>query len=378
MPQRLAATHLQEPRLVVVLAGAATVGTRTATALERAVVPNLAALAERGRCGRLRAVAPHMPADAPSAQAALLGATLPEALDQGAVAAESADVVVGAGERCTLIEVLDHTGDAAPALHVARAADVLRGRLSGYRVGAIRRGNQILLVGPGWPSLPEVDGLHLRVAPAGYVPDRPSLDADTVAIATAGSSLLGVARLLGAATVVIDATRGGRQDPVPARLRQAAGRALLGGARTVVVESSAPLVARRGHSDQPNRERAVAEVLGRLDRELIGPLRTAASWQGAAFVVTADVARVSAGQPTTGDVPIIVAGGRDEPVSDASPRVAADGTMLPPRHSERGVADRPIVTSPFAVPPARDPNAPVRFTRDPTTGITTPEEQAAS
>lgn len=374
MPERQPTSQLPEPRLLVVLAGAASVGTTTPTALERASLPALSALASSGRTGRLRAVAPHLEADASTAHATLLGVALSEALDPAAVAAESVGATVGAGEQYALIEVLDHTGEPAPALHVGRAVEVIRAQLPWHRVATVRRGNHVLLAGPSRPVLPDVDGLELRMAPSGLVPERPALDHGTLVIATAGSLLIGVARLLGAAVVIVDGTRAGRQDPVPARLRTAAAAALLGGARTVVVESTAPLVARRGHRDDASRERAVAGALAMLDRELVGPLAATASWARASFAVTADVARVSAGQPTAGDVPLIAALGRDEQIAPPHRSApVAEGVTPPPPYSERGVSDRPIVTSPFTIPPARDPEAPLRFRRDPATGVTLPD-----
>ncbi len=362
-----------EPRVLLVLAGAATVGTTTATALERASMPNLAALAQRGGSARLRAVAPHLPADELSAAATLLGAALPAALDVAAVAGEASGAVIASDEAVTLVDVVDHLGEPAPALHVARAVDVLRGQLTGHRVAAVRRGNQTVLAGPHRPQMPYVDGLELRVAPAGWRPSAPALDASTVVVATAGASILGVARLLGARAVVVDGLRLGRPDPVPARLRAAATQALLGGARTVVVESAAPLVARRGSRDEATREAAVAAVLGRLDRELIGPLAAAAAWREAAFIVTADLPRRSAGAPVTGEVPITVQAGRAATAATPPRTPAVDGTLQPPRYSERGVADRAILTTPFVLPPARDPAAPLRFRRDAESGVTVPE-----
>lgn len=369
-----AVVHLPEPRLLVVLAGAATHGTRTATALERATVPSLAAMAERGHCGRLRTIPPHLPVEEGSSLAALLGTALPEPLDPGTLAAEASGALLAPGERCGLVEVLDHAGEPAPALHVARAVEVLRGRLPRHRVVAVRRGNQVLLAGAtGIDALPSVQGLELRLAPAGYLPERPALDERTVVVATAGSIILGVARLLGARALAVDGVLAGGRDLVPARLRSAGAGALLHGASTVIVEAAAPLLARRGHRDEPARERAVAAALSQLDRELIGPLRTAAAWRGAGFVVTADVARRTTGQPVEGDVPIIVAAAREHEAAEPAAGAALDGVLLPPRYSERGVAERPIVTSPFAVPPARDPDAPLRFRRDPATGVTVPD-----
>lgn len=373
MSQTSAQPQLPEPRVLLVLAGAASVGTVTTTALERASMPNLSAIGARGRTARLRAVAPHLPADEPSAQATLLGTALPAALDAAAVAAHASGAVLGAGEHVALVEVLDHVGEPAPALHVARAVDVLRAQLSRHRIAAVRRGNQVLLAGYGRPEMPYVDGLELRLAPQGWRPEHAPLDRSTVVVAAGGATILGVAGVLGAGTTVVDGLRSGRSDPLPARLRSAATEALLDGARTVIVESNAALVARRGQPDEVLRERAVAAALARLDRELVGPLATAAAWHAAGFVVTADLPRRSTGQPARGEVPILVSSGRLVTGGRTPQRPAVEGTMQPPAFSERGALDRPIVTTPFAIPPMRDPEAPVRFRRDPASGVTLPE-----
>ncbi len=180
----------------MVLAGAASVATRTVTALERASLPNLAAMAERGRCGRLRVIAPHLPVDETSAHAALLGAAIPEPLDAATVAAESVGASLAPGERCTLVEVLDHTGEAAPALPVGRAVEVLRSQLTDQRVATVRRGNQVLLAGHRRPrAMPHVDGLELRAGAPGLASGaRGPLDTHTVVVAAGGSSIIGVAR----------------------------------------------------------------------------------------------------------------------------------------------------------------------------------------
>jgi hypothetical protein len=362
---------LRTRRVVVVLAGAATAQTATATALERAAVPHLQGLAERGRCGRLRAVAPHLPLHVSSAYVTLLGSAAPQPLDAARIAAEAAGASIGAAEHCALIRVVDHAGDAAPALHVARAVDVLRGQLQGHRVVALHRGHHIVLAGGRRPVMPLVDGLVLQLEPAGWVPQRAPLDASTVVVAVDGATILGVARMLGARTEAVERAPGtDARQPVSVRLRSAATAALLGGARTVIVESAAPLAARRRERDERARERAVAAALSRLDRELIGPLHMAAAWQSADFVVTADVARLSAGRPVAGTVPVIWTDRSATSPGRTRPQSLAQGMTPPAPYSERGVADCPIVTSPFTAPQQRDPQAPSRFRRDASTGVT--------
>ncbi|MFT4035382.1 MAG: hypothetical protein QM679_07380 [Patulibacter sp.] len=359
---------LRERRLLVVLAGAACVGVRAATALERANVPHLAALAARGSCARLRAVAPHLPAQPSAAYAALLGVVPPQAPDQAAVVAAASGAALAAGERCMLVEVCDHAGRPAPALHVARAAEVLRARLSRQRVMMLPGGHQILLAGPHRPELPQVDGLELRGAPVGWLPASPPLDERTVVIAVVGSPLLGVAQLLGARCIAVDASISGAGAPAVVRLRSLATRELRAEPATVVVEAAGPLLARRSQRDEDAREAAVAAVLSGLDRGLLGPLYAVASWCGTAFAVTADLPRAGDGTPCQGEVPLIVAGWRGGAPARMPRRPVGVSVSLPPVYSERGLHDRTIVTTPFAVPPAQDPNAPQRFARDVQTG----------
>ena len=332
-------------------------------------MPQLSALARTGRVGRLRAVSSHLPVTETSAAATSVGTIPPMALDPGAVAIEALGLVLATDESCTVVEVLDLHGEPAPALDVERAAAALRSQLRWQRVAGVTRGNQILIAGAVPSVLPQIEGLRLEPLAPGFLPS-PMLDRGMVVIAAQGSVLLGVASMLGATAVPIDASKADVHDPVPARLRARASNALLSGAHTVIVESRAPLQARRGQRDDAGRERAVAAALAQLDREMIGPLRATTSWVGACISVTADLLRSASGAPVRGEVPIAMAGPRSVFMPEPAPLLAPLGTSLVPGYSERGVAELPVVSSPLALLPSRDPTAPRRFRRDPVTGLT--------
>lgn len=367
--------QLPAPRVVLVLAGASTVMGMGSTPLEQARMPHLAALGHSGRVGRLRTVAQHLPIGETTAAAALLGTVPPVALDPGAVAAEALGRLLATDECCTLVDVVDHAGEPAPALDVQRAVDALRHQLAWHRIVGIRNGHQVLIAGGTRPVLPLIDGLDLRPADHGFLPSR-QLDASTVVVAAEGSTLLGVASLLGAQVEGVDAARGMVHDPVPSRLRSRAIRALIGGARTVVVESRAPLEARRGPRGMAGHAQAVRACLEALDRELVGPLGTAAAWMGASLAVTADLARRADGAAVRGEVPIVMAGPRSVFTPEPAPLLAPLGTTLPPRYCERAVAGAPIVASPFTIVPSAGLSVPRRFTRDPRSGRTFADEVA--
>ncbi|MBJ7471431.1 MAG: hypothetical protein JHD16_09015 [Solirubrobacteraceae bacterium] len=369
--------QVPSPRLVLVMAGAAGPTDRVPTALELAAMPQLAGIARTGRVGRLHAVASHLPVSETSAAATALGTIPPMALDPGAVAIEALGRVLASDESCTVVVVLDHHGDPAPALDVERAAATLRSQLRWQRVAGVTRGNQILIAGAVPSVLPQVDGLRLEPMAAGFLPS-PILNRDTVVVAADGSMMLGVASLLGATAIPVNPAKGDVHDPVPGRLRATATTALLQGAHTVVVETRAPLLARRGQRDDAARQRLVAGVLSQVDRELIGPLRTATSWVNACISVTADLSRRPDGTPVRGDVPIAMAGPRAVFMPEPAPLLAPPGTTFVPAYSERGVADQPAVSTPFTMLPAREAAPLRRFRRDPVTGRTARDIPAAA
>lgn len=362
-----ASTTVPAPRLLLVLAGAASELGPGRTALELARLPRLTALAAAGRSARLRTVADHLPVTGTTAAAALLGTVPPVPLDAGAVAVQAFGLRLAADEGCTLVDVLDLLGNPAPALDVQRATEALRLRLTWHRIVAVRRGNQVLVAGALPPVLPVVEGLELRPTPRGFLPAH-RLGADTLVIAEAGASLLGVASVLGARIEPVDVRRDPGADPIPGRLRERALAALIAGQPTVVVESNAALHARRLVAGGAIREATLIAVLEQLDRELIGPLSAAAGWIGASLAVTTDLPRTAAGRPLRGDVPLVLAGPRTVVVPEAAPLLAPLGTTPPPPYSERGASALPLVVAPFACPPPRGAQPPERFTLADTRG----------
>lgn len=216
------------------------------TSLEQARTPALDALVGEGRLSRLATVAPGLPAGSECAIPALLGWTPPAPVDRGAVEAAAHEIAVPAGARAWRV---DH--DPSP--------------LDGYAVHRLR-GHRRLLVGP--PPLPA----GVPAWPEGVVPER-VLDESTVVVGARGAAI-GVARLMGAATVVPDGATGEPDSDLAAKAR-AALDAITGGATRVVVHV--------GGADEAAHQRdraAKVAAIERADRELIAPLAAALRARG--------------------------------------------------------------------------------------------------
>lgn len=359
---------LPAPRVVLVLSGAVSEVGSPSTALEHAVMPNLHALARSGRVGRLRTLAPHLPADRITAMAGMLGVIPPMAIDQAAVAARAADVVLGVDEACTLVTVRDLEGRPAPALEIHRTAQAFRAQMLWHRVVGQRRAHELIVAGPALPRLPDLDGLELDVLPGGMLPGA-RLDPRTTVIGRRRGTLVGVGGLLGAKTVAVDSAP---HDPgqLELSLRSEAIAALLGGSETTVVDVPTALASRRRAPRTRGREQAVGDALEWVDRVLIGPLWSAARWAGATLVVTSDLPVGLVDSPLRGDVPIVTSAPRSVLLPEPAPLLTPTGTTAPPRYCERGIVGLPIVTSPLRLVPERGPVGPRRFSRDPVSGRT--------
>lgn len=346
-------TEAPAPRLLLVLAGAASQVSDARTPLEQAVLPQLRALAGAGRAARRRPVAPHLPLEEASAAAALLGVTPPMPLDPGAVATASLGLLMASDESCTVIEVGDGAGRPAPTLEVQRAAEALRGQFVWNRMLGTRAPHELLVAGALPPRLPSIDGLTLRALPHGFLPAA-RLSAQTVIVAERGSALLGVGALLGARTII---STSHSADPAARaeQLRAHALAELVGGAGTVIVESRAALEARRVSAGEAARRAAVLAALEAADRTLVGPLWAAATWAGASFAVTSDLPRLADGTPVDGDVPSLLASPRHVLLPEPAPLLSPLGTAPPPRYSERALAELPAVATPFALAPLGRP-----------------------
>jgi len=248
------------------------------TSLEAARTPALDALAAEGRVAPLATVGAGLPVGSESAIPGLLGWTPPEAVDRGAVEAAAYGIEVGFGERAWRVDVVSEGGERADAAATSCAAAALGAGAAGHRVVRLA-GHRLLLVGP--PPLPAAArsaGLH--VWPEGVVPPR-LLGSQMVVVGARGAAI-GVARLMGAATVVPAGATGQPDSDLSAKAASALD-ALAAGAERVVVHV--------GGADEAAHARdraAKVAVIERADRELIAPLAAALRRDGGTLRVCPD------------------------------------------------------------------------------------------
>jgi 2,3-bisphosphoglycerate-independent phosphoglycerate mutase len=251
--------------VLLILDGASEPMGSVPTSLERSQTPALDGLVAEGSMIRLRTVAPCLPAGSESAIPALLGWVPVGPVDRGAIEAAAHGIEVGEGERAWRVDRRDrgHAGATARAL-----AERLEGRHStaGHRVHHLA-GHRMLLVAPA-PARTlgaELLGVELRsgvlraglnagalgaetpragaprddlfVWPAGAMPPR-ILDERTVVIGARGAAI-GIARLMGARTVVPPGATGRPGTDLAAKAA-AALDAIDAGAARVVVHVGAP------------------------------------------------------------------------------------------------------------------------------------------
>lgn len=257
------------------------------TSLEAARTPALDALARSGSLSRLRTVASGLPVGSETAIPALLGWTPPAPVDRGALEAAAHDVRVGRGERAWRVDALGAHGARAAAAGTAAAAR-LRTLAPHHRVHRLA-GHRLLLVGsapvpaelcPLGVDIPTRMDTALRAWPEGIVPPR-VLDAGTVVIGARGAAT-GLARLMGARTVVPPGATGDVDTSLGAKAH-AALDAIAEGAARVVVHVGAP-------DEAAHARDAAAKVaaIERADRELIGPLAAAVRAAGGTLRVCPD------------------------------------------------------------------------------------------
>jgi 2,3-bisphosphoglycerate-independent phosphoglycerate mutase len=265
---------------------------------------------------RLRTVAPWLEAGSESAIPALLGWVPDRVVARGAVEAAAFGVRVEAGERAWRVDRRDR-GDAGDT------ARLLDGRLSGHRVVHLA-GHRMLAVGA--PPLPAL-GDEVFVWPAGAIPPR-VLDAGTVVIGARGAAV-GIARLMGAHTVVPPGATG-RLGSDLAGKAEAALAAIAGGARRVVVHV--------GGADEAAHGRDAAAKVAAIeaaDGEVIAPL--AAALRGFdRGVVSLRVCPDHGCDPVTGEHD-----GAPVPCLDW-PASGAPATGAGARLTEEAVADLPV------------------------------------
>jgi hypothetical protein len=337
------------------------------TSLELARTPMLDALAAAGTLSRLRTVAPWLAAGSEAAIPALLGWTPRAPVDRGAVEAAAHGIDVAPGERAWRVDVLDAAGARADAPTTRRAAAELQGAVPRHRVHPLA-GHRLLVTGPsplppaalaGPPLSQMVDtsalgsplpapAATLHVWPEGIVPPR-LLGPDTVVIGARGAAV-GVARLMGAATVVPAGATGQPGSDLSAKA-VAALAAIEAGVGRVVAHVGGPDEA--AHA----RDRAAkVAAIERVDRDLVAPLAEALRRAGGTLRVCSD----HGCDPATGahdaaPVPCLhwdAAAAHGAPAAGADPRarrahaVAAPprvGPIPPRRLTERAVAELPVV-----------------------------------
>jgi 2,3-bisphosphoglycerate-independent phosphoglycerate mutase len=257
------------------------------TSLELAATPALDALAAAGTVAPLTTVPAGLPAGSESAIPALLGWTPPAPVDRAAIEAAAHGIALAPGERAWRVDVLEEVSERAGEQAVARAAAELRATAPHHRVQHLA-GHRLLLTGP--PPYP-ADGdppdapnacrtERLHVWPEGLVPPR-TLDARTLVVGARGAAI-GVARLMGAETVVPAGATGQPDSDLAAKAR-AALHAVAGDAALVVVHVGGP-------DEAAHRRDRAAKVaaIERADRELLAPLAEAVARAGGTLRVCPD------------------------------------------------------------------------------------------
>jgi 2,3-bisphosphoglycerate-independent phosphoglycerate mutase len=231
--------------VLVILDGASEPLRDAPTSLERARTPALDSLASEGTVTALRTVPHSLPAGSETAIPRLLGWVPESALDRGAIEAAAYEIEVGQGERARRVDRRDRTDAATTAAALER---LLAERLAGRRGAVSHRvhhlaGHRMLVVGPdSAPTLgAELLGIELRagllgaellVWPGGAIPPR-VLDDDTVVIGARGAAI-GIARLMGARTIVPPGATGRLGSDIAAKAAVALAAIDAGAARVVV------------------------------------------------------------------------------------------------------------------------------------------------
>jgi 2,3-bisphosphoglycerate-independent phosphoglycerate mutase len=262
--------------VLVILDGASEPLGEDPTSLERARTPVLDGLVAESSVIRLRTVAPGLPAGSETAIPALLGWVPDGPVDRAAIEAAAHDIEVGHDERAWRVDRRDRADASA-------TARILAGRLNGrHGVPAHRvhhlTGHRMLIVGPDHaPTLGRellgielsagLLGTELLVWPEGGVPPR-ILSEDTVAIGAPGAAI-GIARLMGARTIVPPGATG-RLGTDLAGKATAALAAIDAGAARVVVHVGAPDEAAHEHDAD-----AKVAAIEAVDAQLLAPLADA-------------------------------------------------------------------------------------------------------
>ena len=249
------------------------------TSLERARTPALDRLAREGELSRLRTVAPWLAPGSEVAIPALLGWTPGEPVDRASIEAAAHGIAVPRGARVWRVDVRGTSPGVRPeAGEVARRAAAVQAAVLHCAVHRLA-GHRLLIVGRAPLPRGALAG-DLLVWPEGVVPAR-VLGADTVVVGARGAAI-GVARLMGAATIVPAGATGLPASDLAAKAA-AVLRAVDAGAARVVVHVGGPDEAAHQH----DRAAKVAAI-ERADRDLVAPLAAAVARAGGRLSVCPD------------------------------------------------------------------------------------------
>jgi 2,3-bisphosphoglycerate-independent phosphoglycerate mutase len=336
--------------VLVILDGASEPLGDVRTSLERARTPVLDSLADEGAITALRTVASGLPVGSETAIPALLGWVPDTPVDRGAIEAAAHGIEVAEGERAWRVDRRDRRDATVTARQLARAlAKSVPARRSASR-GRVHHlcGHRMLVVGPDPQrtlrgELLQVAlrsgrfGRELRVWPAGAIPPR-VLDDETVVIGARGAAI-GVARLMGARTIVPRGATGRPGTDLAAK----ASAALLamkgaedgetsrrGAADTRSERATTRVVVHVGTPDEAAHERDAngkVAAIEAADALLLGPLARALRRNGGTLQVCPDHGCDPAtGQHDGTPVPCLL-----WPATDVSDKDSASGRRLTER-----------------------------------------------
>jgi 2,3-bisphosphoglycerate-independent phosphoglycerate mutase len=329
--------------VLVILDGASEPLRDAPTSLERARTPALDGLAAQGAVTALRTVPPGLPAGSETAIPGLLGWVPDAALDRGAIEAAAHGIEVGQWERAWRVDRRDRANAAATTAVLERllAERLPRGRDGrGHRVHHLA-GHRMLVVGPdSTPTLgAELLGIELRsgllgvelvVWPAGETPPR-VLGEDTVVIGARGAAI-GIARLMGARTIVPAGATGRPGSDIAAKAAAALAAMDAGAARVVVHVGTADEAAHELDAE------AKVTAIETADALLLGPLADALRARGGTLRVCPD----HGCDPTTGEHDDMPVPCLDWPApASAPPSALGAGSRL----TERTIAEEPTTVA---------------------------------
>jgi 2,3-bisphosphoglycerate-independent phosphoglycerate mutase len=319
---------MTNPRVLVILDGAAEPVWPWPSTLEEAQMPALDALCDQGAVARVATTPAGLDPGSEVGIPTLLGAAPASPVARGPIEAAAAGIDVPAGAGAWRIDIHHDDGRRGVTAEALLVAPDLKDLLPDHEVTHLK-GHRFLAVGARRPQVRAVASLATHVWDEGEVLAR-ALDRRTVVIAAAGAAA-GCGRILGAEVVTPAGATGDVGSDLWAKTRAAL--TALRTAESVVVHVGGADEAAH-HRDRVGK-RALLEA---ADADVIRPLARAVRDAGGLLAVTSDHATcVETGRHHADPVPLVVAG-RGVPRSGAV------------RLHERLVARAPVWDGPF--PPA--------------------------